>query len=249
MTGTIKTYLNEKNYGFIKGDDNRDYFFHKSNINKNDLNKISEGALVIFNQRATPKGYNAIEISINSDSSNKYVIPNTIFTSKKNKIKGWDVIDIANWVVHGSSRNSPDEAKQNMLNRINLLEVNSVLNMQYYKTTGSEKGTGNGIYYYTIHNFKGQPANIGKKSLVGQFLYNDLIGINNTAKKLKDELISKTNEAKNKRLVFWTILLLIISLSWIFKKDIAIFVSIGLIILGFFLSHANNYDSWLEELK
>lgn len=249
MTGTIKTYLNEKNYGFIKGDDSKDYFFHKSSINEHDLNKICEGALVTFDQKATPKGYNAVKISINSSSNIKYTIPNNIYTSKENKIKGWDVVDVADWIVHGSSRNSPDEAKQDMINGVNLLGDNTVLNMQYYKTTGSEPGTGKGTHYYTIHNFRGQPANIGKKNLTAHLSYSDLVGINNTARKLKNELIRKTSEAKNKRLIFWVILLTIIGLSWIIKKDIAMFVSIGLIVLGFFLSHATDYDSWLEELK
>ena len=29
MKGTITTYLPEKLYGFIKGDDGKDYFFHE----------------------------------------------------------------------------------------------------------------------------------------------------------------------------------------------------------------------------
>ncbi len=248
MTGIIKTYISDKNYGFIKGDNGKDYFFHKKNIKKNDLNKICDGALVSFDEKATPKGYNAIKISINSSSA-KYNIPDTIYTSKQNNIKGWEVIDVANWIVHGSSRNSPDEAKNDMLEGIKLLEANAALNIQYYKTTGSEPGTGSGTYYYTIHNFKGQPANIGKKSLTGKFSKNDLSGINERAKELKKHLISKTNEAKNKRLIFWLILFFIIILTWILKKDIAIFVSVGLLFLGFILSHATNYDSWLEEIK
>lgn len=249
MTGTIKTYLSAKNYGFIQGDDKKDYFFHKSSINTHDLNKVCEGALVTFDQKATPKGYNAINIVINSSSNIKYTTPDTIYTSKGNKVKGWDIVDASDWIVHGSSRHSPDEAKQKMMHRINLVGANAALNMQYYKTTGSESGTGSGTHYYTIHNFAGQAANIGKKSLTGQLEYSDLVGINNTARKLKNELITKTEEAKNKRLIFWIILLIIIGLSWIINIGIAIFVSIGLIILGFALSHATNYDSWLEELK
>jgi len=30
MNGTIKTLLTDKGCGFIKGDNNRDYFFHRS---------------------------------------------------------------------------------------------------------------------------------------------------------------------------------------------------------------------------
>ncbi|MBD3792339.1 MAG: hypothetical protein IE918_09410 [Campylobacterales bacterium] len=121
--------------------------------------------------------------------------------------------------------------------------------MEYYKTTGSEAGTGNGTHYYTIHNFRGRPANIGKRSLTGNFSKNDLVRINENAKKLKSELIMKTNAAKNKRLIFWLVLLSIIGLTWLINKDIAVPVSIGLIVVGFFLSHATDYDSWLEEMR
>jgi len=245
----IKTYLDEKNYGFIKGDDKKDYFFHKSNIDKHDVNKICEGALVTFDQKATPKGYSAIQISINSGSNIKYTIPDEIYTSKSDRINGWEIIDRSNWLVHGSSRNSPDEAKRSMLHGIDLVNANAALHMEYYKTTGSEAGTGRGTHYYTIHNFRGRPANIGKRSLTGNFSKNDLVGINENAKKLKSELIMKTNAAKNKRLIFWLVLLSIIGLTWIINKDIAVSVSIGLIVIGFFLSHATDYDSWLEEMR
>lgn len=249
MTGTIKTYLSDKDYGFIKGDDSKDYFFHKSSINKHDLKKICDGALVSFEQKATPKGYNAITISINSTSKINYNTPDKIYTSKISSIKGWDIIDMSNWIVYGSSRHSPDEAKNDMLHGISLVGANTALNIEYYKTTGSEAGTGNGTYYYAIHNFRGRPANIGKKNLTGKFSQNDLIGIDDSAKRLKSNLIIKTNEAKNKRLIFWMVLLSIIGLSWVIKKDIAIFVSGGLIFLGFILSHATDYDSWLQEIN
>lgn len=248
MTGIIKTYLNDKNYGFIKGDDKKDYFFHKSSIDNRDLQKICDGALVTFEQKATPKGYNAINISINSDSNIKYKTPDEIYTSKNTNIKGWDNICVSNWIIYGSSRHSPDAAKKDMLDGASLLGVNAVLNMEYYKTTGSESGTGNGTYHYTIHNFRGCPANIGKKSLDGKYSENDLLGINENARKLKQQLVLQTNEAKNKRLIFWIVLLSMAGFSWIVNKDIAIFISGGLIFLGFILGHATDYDSWLEEI-
>ena len=30
MIGTVTSYLSDKNYGFIKGEDGKDYFFHDS---------------------------------------------------------------------------------------------------------------------------------------------------------------------------------------------------------------------------
>jgi cold shock CspA family protein len=43
MKGTIKTYLPEKQYGFIKGDDGKDYFFHESEFRvKSNIGKLCE---------------------------------------------------------------------------------------------------------------------------------------------------------------------------------------------------------------
>ena len=247
MTGIIKTYLDEKNYGFIKGDDARDYFFHTSSIDRHDLHKVCEGALVSFDQKATPKGYSAIKISVGS--AVKYVLADTIYASKSDRVKGWDIIDLSDWLVHGSSRHSPDEAKKDMLLGVDLVRANAALNMEYYKTTGSEAGTGNGTHYYTIHNFRARPANIGRRSLTGSFSKNDLVGLNEHAGKLKSELVKKTAAAKTKRALFWLVLLSIAGLSWIVKQESAVLISAGLIIVGFFLSHATDYDSWLEEIR
>jgi cold shock CspA family protein len=74
MKGTIKTYLPEKKYGFILGDDGKNYFFHASEFYSAALEKnISENAFVEFEQHATPKGYSAKKCSlINQDEVQKY---------------------------------------------------------------------------------------------------------------------------------------------------------------------------------
>jgi len=250
LTGVIKTYLPDKNYGFIKGDDNKDYFFHNSSINKNDLHKICDGALVTFEQKATPKGYSATKILINSDSNIKYKIPDDIYTSKNNYIKGWENVFISNWIVHSSSRKSPDEAKREIIESTKLVGANSILNLEYYKTTGSEPGTGYGTYYFTIHNFKGQLANIGKKSLNGEYSKEDLSKIDTYAKELKEKLKEKTEEARVKRIYFWIFIICSIAVSWIVTNNIlASIISLVLLMLGYILSHATDYDSWLEEIK
>ena len=43
MIGTVTSYLSDKNYGFIKGEDGKDYFFHDSSLkDKKDINKVPE---------------------------------------------------------------------------------------------------------------------------------------------------------------------------------------------------------------
>lgn len=250
LRGIVKTYLSQKQYGFIKGDDGKDYFFHYSAFkNKNDTDKLCEGLYLQFEQKATPKGYAATQIELlNKNVAINYEIPETIYTSKSSQIKGWDLIQSSNWRVHGTSRNSPDAAKDEMIQGAAFIGANSLLNMQYYKTTGSEAGTGNGTHYYTIHNFSGVASNIAKKSSHGQYRLDDLKGINNNAKALKIQLLEKSKSAQQKRVLFWLIIFTFIASLWIIKVDWAIGGTIGLLILAFVLSHARDYDSWLEEI-
>jgi len=82
--------LPEKQYGFIKGNDGEDYFFyHSSLINKNNIDKLCEGLYLHFEQKATPKGYMAIQIElIEQNITIGYEILDTVYTIKNSYIKG-----------------------------------------------------------------------------------------------------------------------------------------------------------------
>ena len=249
MIGIIKTFLEEKQYGFIQGNDHKDYFFHQSNVLNKHTHTICEGTQVSFEQKATPKGYSAIKITICTDTTDiYYTIPDTTYVSKSNSIKGWEIIELSNWIVQGTARSSPDDAKSIMLQRAKELSANCVLNMEYSKTTGSEPGTGKGTYYYTIHHFNGRLANIAKKSLSCNVTKDDLIHINKNAVKLKKTLIQQTNSAKEKRMIFWAILLIIVGVILISEKEASFFIIIPILVIGYKLSHVTNYDSWLQEI-
>ncbi|MGB3751303.1 MAG: cold shock domain-containing protein [Arcobacteraceae bacterium] len=250
MRGIIKTYLPEKQYGFIKGDDKRDYFFHNSSFkNKKQISKICENLYIEFEQKATSKGYAAVQIElIEQDINIGYEIPNTVYTSKKSQIKGWEVVDYSNWMVYGSSRHSPDDAKEDMIDGAELIGANALLDMQYYKTTGSERGRGQGTHYYTIHNFKGRAVNIAKKSPAGEYELEELKMINSNAEELKSELSKQSSSAQIKRLSFWLIILTLIGGLWMIQEDNATLGTIVLLILAYSFSHATDYDSWLKEV-
>ena len=97
MTGIVKTCLHDKQYGFIHGSDGKDYYFHYSNLtNKEDIIRICENIPVSFNQKATPKGYTAVDISVDRNIKTSYIIPDSIYTSKDPAIKGWDMIELSN---------------------------------------------------------------------------------------------------------------------------------------------------------
>ncbi|MCG3884490.1 cold shock domain-containing protein [Photobacterium leiognathi] len=56
MNGTIQSYSNAHNYGFIIGEDGNSYFLHKSEINDIHANHIVKGAMVKFTPASNPKG-------------------------------------------------------------------------------------------------------------------------------------------------------------------------------------------------
>ncbi|MBS3972400.1 MAG: cold shock domain-containing protein [Erysipelotrichaceae bacterium] len=48
MQGKVKKFNKEKGFGFIKLEDDRDVFFHYSQLNMDGFKTIEEGALVEF---------------------------------------------------------------------------------------------------------------------------------------------------------------------------------------------------------
>lgn len=88
--------------------------------------------------------------------------PHTTYFSKNSSIKGWKIFEQSNSYIIGTSKDSPDFAKDYMLYQAESLGANAVLNARYFKTTGSS-----GNYKYTIHNYMGNPAVIGNENPKG----------------------------------------------------------------------------------
>ena len=63
MTGTVVRVIVDKNFGFIRGEDNREYFFHKSAIMHNvDFTQELNGKKAEFSGLETEKGLRAEEV-------------------------------------------------------------------------------------------------------------------------------------------------------------------------------------------
>ena len=57
MKGLMNTWLPEKQYGFIKGEDGKDYFVHARDFrNKSQIALLAEALPIEFDPQATPKG-------------------------------------------------------------------------------------------------------------------------------------------------------------------------------------------------
>lgn len=66
MTGVIKKIVSDKAFGFITPDDkkpeDRDLFFHKSNVADGNFDDLREGDKVSFRVEQSDKGPNAVEV-------------------------------------------------------------------------------------------------------------------------------------------------------------------------------------------
>ena len=61
MKGTVKWYDRVKGYGFIQGEDNADYFVHRTGV-KDQIFSLEEGQSVEFNVKDGPKGPMAVDV-------------------------------------------------------------------------------------------------------------------------------------------------------------------------------------------
>ena len=61
MKGTVKWYDSVKGFGFIQGDDNKDYFVHRTGV-KDDVFSLEAGQTVEFNVKDGEKGPVAIDV-------------------------------------------------------------------------------------------------------------------------------------------------------------------------------------------
>lgn len=60
MKGKIKFYNNNKNYGFIAGDDGNDYFFHHSEVNEGVA--LDKDVEVEFETKQGKQGMQAVNV-------------------------------------------------------------------------------------------------------------------------------------------------------------------------------------------
>lgn len=244
LIGLIKTYLPSKKYGFIKGKDGKDYFFHEDDFeNKKDIPEISENSTIEFEEKATPKGYRAIKCSLVGNQELKYSIPDNFIASKKSGVKGFEIVEKGDWIIHGSSSNSPDEAKKEMIEHALNVGGNGVVDLTYYKTKGSRQGTGRGTYHFTIHNFKGRVVNFAKKDIDGKYDASEFNKINRNCDKDKKKLEELTSNSVVKSIFVWAICL--ISMLYLINNDMILMIIIS-IASGFIFGRYKKYGEWLE---
>jgi CspA family cold shock protein len=64
MTGTIKRVVQDRGFGFIKGENEVEYFFHRSSV-AGEFHELEEGAAVTFDEEpGSPKGPRAHHVQL-----------------------------------------------------------------------------------------------------------------------------------------------------------------------------------------
>lgn len=256
MQGTVKTYLPEKKYGFIKGDDGKDYFFHESEFrNRSHISFVCEEARIEFEQQATPKGYKAKNCSlVNSSQTVNYVVPDEFIVSKSNSVNGWEVMEEGQWTVCGSGR-TPDEARKEMIERARYIGGNALVNCEYFKTTDSE-----GNYQYTVHNFRAVAVILAKKNSRGTHTKNKLLGLNDRATSIKKDFMTKNRIKESEKVdtsklrgvlkVLFVVLFLQFFIGGLFTLPI-IFIIIGIFVFLLVegLKGISNEGWWLKKIE
>lgn len=71
MKGIIKFYKDKQGYGFVTAEDNKDYYFHISDVEEQDKLKIQNGQIITFVPFETRRGINAKGISISTETELK----------------------------------------------------------------------------------------------------------------------------------------------------------------------------------
>lgn len=62
LTGKVKWFNSKKGFGFITGDNGKDYFLHYSNIEMEGYRSLNENDKIQFQVEATDKGEKAIKV-------------------------------------------------------------------------------------------------------------------------------------------------------------------------------------------
>jgi len=195
MEGSVSHFLPSKGFGFIRGDDGRDYFAHQSDFT--DAQPPADGQRVRFDEDVTPKGYRARAISsIGLATTDLFVVPDGILQTRESEIRDWEVIEASPWRIHGSSRESPDHARADLIRKADLLGATGVVLIQYYKTRGSEAGTGNGTHYFTIHNFHAHPVIVARRHVSGHRRRSELAGLSTRIQQLKAQLVARSRASR-----------------------------------------------------
>ena len=255
MHGTIKTFLPDKQYGFIKGNDGKDYFFTQNAFaDKRHRSQLYDGALVVFEPTATPRGYKAIQCQLlDSATIDTYIVPDEFQISKSASIRDWEIVELGDWILHASSDSSLDDAKRILIKRAQSIHANAIVNLEYDRGTGSS-----GNYQYSIHYFQARPAVVAKKNPQGTLRKQDLCILNQSAAAMKQDYADRRYDSKDFRHLLSILIAGLVAAFMLMMKFIGTWdaslaetLTVITIILLFIINYVPDRSDWLvrNEIK
>lgn len=164
MRGRIVKFVPDRQFGFIAGADDQEYFFHRSSWMETE--QPAKGDLVNFTPGSNSKGLRANNVQRlaedlaqpESTDQFRWAANEGIFLTKSDRARdGW-VIGQAETLSFEGSDMAIDDLREQLKTHAQTLGANGLLNYQYSKRTES-----NGNYRYTVHIVSANPAFIAHK--------------------------------------------------------------------------------------
>jgi cold shock CspA family protein len=149
MHGKVRSFVPEKNYGFIDGDDGNSYYVHASDI-RNHLN-LAPGQQVEFDPFPTPKGLRARKVLPGLAPQMIYAVPDAFIMTRDHYVRGCETVAVLSRNCWGEV-NDPNVAREQLKTVAIQQGANAVVSMRLEKYTKAE-GCSN--YQYTMHRFYG----------------------------------------------------------------------------------------------
>ena len=233
-SGFVKSFLPSKGYGFISGEDGRNYFFHGRDVDGGaDGARISDGVPVNFEAGVTPKGYRAYKVQFGSVvEGNLYEVPHEFLVSKSSEIKGWEILQVCDWVVTASDRGDPAEVRQ----RANRLASQIGANGAIYSTYRRDKGY-EGNYEFAVHVITIRPVVFARRSSLGKKSDKDFPDINQACMMYKNQCLADYNDRLFVANKYWEkakkrsmLIVLISMLFWLFGINFGLLASMAAVI-------------------
>jgi cold shock CspA family protein/uncharacterized protein YbjQ (UPF0145 family) len=190
INGRITSYVPEKKYGYINGEDSQYYWFHIDFIKESDRAKAKPEMHVQFDPTPGPKGLKAKKITfISQRKCYKNPSDGTVIVLKigQNIFKNKEVVFTLGTVK--SESRDPDEAIRYLMDQARESGCNGVINLKRETFKGSE-----GNYIFSVHRF------VAEIALIKEVYYSSDI---NCSMKNEEELAKeikriKTYEIKDK---------------------------------------------------
>jgi cold shock CspA family protein len=158
MEGVVRSYVAERRFGFIDGEDGKSYFFHANAfLDPSDQDAPLDGAILTFEPTATPKGLAAKRLALARDRAELWE-PLDEFLVTRGDGPHWGEIMAIGGPITVQGPGSPDDLRSEIRQIAVAMDANALIGLRYSKSTGQS-----GNYRFSIHQFSATPVVLMRK--------------------------------------------------------------------------------------